>query len=124
MAQRDKARSVSEDAIEHLEPCYQCNAEEAYTRVWLHAKHSTGQRKLIFSPDTDYGMPNATKIGALVGRDIQCVKCSGDVINAVTRSHFDVDIALETTLETALDIALETALGIALDSALETALKI
>ena len=51
--ERDHAWSTTEDAVEHLEPCYFSNAEEADTRVWLHTKHSTGERKLIYSPDTD-----------------------------------------------------------------------
>ena len=36
-------------------PCPQLwtNADEADMRVWLHCIHSTGTRKLIFSPDTD-----------------------------------------------------------------------
>ena len=29
------------------------DAEESDTRVWLHVVHSTGTRKLLFSPDTD-----------------------------------------------------------------------
>ncbi len=29
------------------------NADEADLRVWLHCVHSTGTRKLVFSPDTD-----------------------------------------------------------------------
>ena len=45
--------STTKNAIEHLEPCYHSNAEEADTRIWLHIKHSTGNRKLIFSPDTN-----------------------------------------------------------------------
>ena len=30
-----------------------CNAEESDTRIWLHVVQSTGQRKLVISPDTD-----------------------------------------------------------------------
>ena len=50
---RDHAWSITNRGIERLEPSYFSNAEEADTRVWLHAKHSRGERKLIFSPDTD-----------------------------------------------------------------------
>ena len=53
---------VPKNAIEHLEPCYHSNAEEADTRIWLHVKHSAGNRKLIFSPDNDVyhiGLTNA-----------------------------------------------------------------
>ena len=48
-----KAWSTTENAVEHLEPTYYSNAEEADTRVWLHIRNSAGQRKLIYSPDTD-----------------------------------------------------------------------
>ena len=51
--ERDQAWSITENALEHIETCYRSNAEEADTRVWLHATHSAGRRKLIFSPDTD-----------------------------------------------------------------------
>ena len=30
-----------------------CNAEESDTRIWLHVVKSTGERKLVISPDTD-----------------------------------------------------------------------
>ena len=52
-AEHDHAWSATQSAIEHLEPSYFSNAEEADTRVWLHTKHSVGERKLIYSPDTD-----------------------------------------------------------------------
>ena len=51
--ERDQAWSITENALEHIETCYRSNAEEADTLVWLHATHSAGRRKLIFSPDTD-----------------------------------------------------------------------
>ena len=35
------------------DPKFQCNAEEADTRLWLHAIKSEGRKKLVFSPDTD-----------------------------------------------------------------------
>ena len=35
------------------DPTLQCNAEEADTRLWLHAIKSEGHIKLVFSPDTD-----------------------------------------------------------------------
>ena len=34
-------------------PQFRCKAEEADTRVWLHALKSEGSRKLVCSPDTD-----------------------------------------------------------------------
>ena len=35
--ERDQAWSTTENAVEQPEPCYFSNAEEADTRVWLHA---------------------------------------------------------------------------------------
>ena len=40
---------TTKNAIEHLEPCYRSNAEEADTRVWLHVKHSAGN---LYFPQT------------------------------------------------------------------------
>ena len=51
--EQDQCLSITENTVEHIEPQYKSTAEEADTRVWLHAKHSAGERKLIFSPDTD-----------------------------------------------------------------------
>lgn len=50
---QDLAWSTTKSAVEVQEECYTTNAEEADTRVWLHLKHSTGTKKLLFSPDTD-----------------------------------------------------------------------
>ncbi len=47
------AWSTTASAIERIEECYTSNAEEADTRLWFHVKHSGGQKKLLFSPDTD-----------------------------------------------------------------------
>ena len=41
---RDLAWSIINRGIECLELSYFSNAEEADTRVWLHAKHSTDER--------------------------------------------------------------------------------
>lgn len=32
---------------------FDCNVNEADTRLWLHAKHATGPKIFILSPDTD-----------------------------------------------------------------------
>ena len=32
---------------------YDSDADESDTRIWIHAKHSTGNKKYILSPDTD-----------------------------------------------------------------------
>ena len=49
------------------DPNLQCSAEEADTRLWLHAIKSEGHKKLVFSPDTDtlftgLGMVNVVTI--------------------------------------------------------------
>ena len=37
----------------HESSQFLCNAEESDTRVWLHVVHNAGNKKLLFSPDTD-----------------------------------------------------------------------
>lgn len=49
----DKVWCTSTSCIEVEVPALRCNAEEADTRVWLHAKFSSAARVLVFSPDTD-----------------------------------------------------------------------
>ena len=49
---KDCAWSVTSNGIEYPEDHLKCNAEEADTRLWIHANKSTG-KTLIFSPDTD-----------------------------------------------------------------------
>ena len=44
---------TSKQAIEEVAVQFTSNAEEADTRVWLHAAHSYGTRKMIYLPDTD-----------------------------------------------------------------------
>lgn len=34
-------------------PFLNSNAEETYTRIFLHCVHSNGSRKMLYSPDTD-----------------------------------------------------------------------
>ena len=51
--ERDQSWSTTKNALKYLEPCYHSNAEEADIRIWMHVKHSAGNRKLLFSPDTD-----------------------------------------------------------------------
>ena len=47
------AYSVSSNRIVTPEPTLRSNADEGDLRVWLHCVNTRGQRKLIFSPDTD-----------------------------------------------------------------------
>ena len=49
----ERAYSVTGRGTPQPEPILRCNSEEADLRVWLHCKHSAGDTKLIFSPDTD-----------------------------------------------------------------------
>ena len=37
----------------HECPQLLCTAKESDTRVWLHVVHSAGNKKLLFSPDTE-----------------------------------------------------------------------
>ena len=50
---RDKAIFVCTNTTPQSDAVLQCNAEEADTRIWLHAVHSAGKKKLVLSPDTD-----------------------------------------------------------------------
>ena len=50
---RNKAFFVSSGTEVQSDDTLQCNAEETDTRIWLHAMHSAGTRKLVLSPDTD-----------------------------------------------------------------------
>lgn len=43
---------MSKEAIEEVAVQFTSNAEEADTRVWFHAAHSYGTRRIIYSPDT------------------------------------------------------------------------
>ena len=57
----DHAWVVTSQGTEPV-PTLNCDAEEADTRLWLHALRSTGTRKLVCSPDTDVfhiGLPIA-----------------------------------------------------------------
>ena len=47
-----RAMSISTSGVEEC-PLLVCNAEESDTRVWLHVLHSSGNKKLLYSPDTD-----------------------------------------------------------------------
>ena len=50
---KDKAFYSTCNKSKTCDPTLQCNAEEADTRLWLHAIKSEGRKKLVFSPDTD-----------------------------------------------------------------------
>ena len=64
----DRVWCTSIDCIEREVPELCCNAEEADTRVWLHAKFASSSRALVFSPDTD-----VYHIGLAAGMDFdQC----------------------------------------------------
>ena len=47
-----KAISISTSVVEEC-PTLECDAEESDIRVWLHVLHSSGHKKLLYSPDTD-----------------------------------------------------------------------
>ena len=50
---RDKAVQVTSGQPPTINNILSCNADESDTRIWLHALHSPGTRKLVLSPDTD-----------------------------------------------------------------------
>ena len=50
---RDKAVQVTSGQPPNINNILSCNADESDTRIWLHALHSPGTRKLVLSPDTD-----------------------------------------------------------------------
>ena len=52
----DTAWFVTETNDRQPDPAYTCNAEEADTRLWLHAKKTEHDRILLISPDTDVHM--------------------------------------------------------------------
>lgn len=49
----ETAYSVGSNKVVYPEPVLRTNADEGDMRVWLHCINTPGQRKLIFSPDTD-----------------------------------------------------------------------
>ena len=51
--QKGVVYSVSQDNEVLQRPSYFTNMDEADMRIWLHCVHTSGQRVLIFSPDTD-----------------------------------------------------------------------
>ncbi len=60
---RETAYSVIASGTPEPEPNLRSNADEGDLRVWLHSKHSTTNKKLIFSADTDVyhiGLPICT----------------------------------------------------------------
>lgn len=44
---------VTPTCAPQCDPQLTCNAEESDTRIWLHVINSSGQKKLVLSPDTD-----------------------------------------------------------------------
>ena len=51
--QKGVVYSVSQDNEVLQRPSYFINMDEADMRIWLHCVHTSGQRVVIFSPDTD-----------------------------------------------------------------------
>ena len=51
-------------------PSFNSNVDEADMRIWLHCMHSTGDKILIFSPDTDVYHIGLTQMNMMPGRHI------------------------------------------------------
>ena len=66
----EAVHSVTADSEKLPRPQLWTNADEADLRVWLHCIHSTGTRKLIFSPDTDVYHVGLTVAPLLPGTEI------------------------------------------------------
>ena len=49
----DMAQYATAANSHNIEHNLTCSAEEANTRIWLHANQSSGKRVLVYSPDTD-----------------------------------------------------------------------
>ena len=49
----NNAWCICSSGIPEIVPQYECNAEEADTRMWRHAVKCSSERILIYSPDTD-----------------------------------------------------------------------
>ena len=50
---RNKCLCIRKGGIPQELPYLRSNAEETDLRIWLHCMHSTGSRKMLYSPDTD-----------------------------------------------------------------------
>ena len=97
---RDEVWCVKDDGIE-LE--FKSNAEEADTRVWLHASKFTGKKILIFSPDTDVyhiGLSQSTHNDIIIQ-----LNCIGRAMQMVSMKAFatalcsDPDLACIPVIE-------------------------
>lgn len=49
---QEDAIGISHSSV-YVQPNLKSNAEEADTRVWLHAYNTCGHKKLVVSPDTE-----------------------------------------------------------------------
>lgn len=69
---------VKSSGIPQRDATLEYNAEETAIGVWLHVMHSTGQKKLVLSPDTD-----VYHIGIPLGCWVQS-GCNGQVKSVFT----------------------------------------
>ena len=89
------ALTVVHNSIPQIDSGLSCNAVEADTRIWLHVLKSSGERKLVISPDTDVyhiGLPliAGTKINVI----IQLSPITSLEVRLITAFSNDSDLAV------------------------------
>ena len=87
----DHAVEVSKSNGYCRAPQYDSDADESDTRIWIHVKHSAGNKKYIFSPDTDVyhiGLPLISQTEEII---IQLSKPSDKELNLL-HLHTFVDL--------------------------------
>ena len=95
---QDKAFFSTATTMKVYDPTLTCNAEEADTRLWLHVIKSVGQKKLIYSPDTDtlfigMGIVNTITTNVVIQISKEATNKKFIHLNTVvTAIHEDVDL--------------------------------
>lgn len=85
------AREVTRSAAHYVTLLFDSDADESDTRIWIPAKHSTGSKKYILSPDTDVyhiGLPLISSTEEII---IQLSKPSDKELNLINL-HIFVDL--------------------------------
>ena len=89
--QSNNAYFVTREGSPTCDDTLSCNAEESDSRIWLHVLNSTGNNKLVLSPDTDVyliGLP-------IVGRSGLDVMVRLSAYNSLQHRYLDMQALLE-----------------------------